>query len=109
MISRNTYYTLVAAAATLAAALLWHYQPNVAVSRGDVIGVVMLMGVAYFSDVVAFQFGNDAKFTTSIAQLPYLACIVLFQPIVAVPAITVAVMATNTYPQRRKPASFLFN
>jgi putative nucleotidyltransferase with HDIG domain len=108
-IKSDTYFNLVTLVAALFSVAIWQLAPVIPISRADVIGVAMLMGVAYLSEVLAFTFGNDVKFATSIASLPFLASIVQFSPRLSVPAIALAVLASSRYPQRRSLRIASFN
>jgi putative nucleotidyltransferase with HDIG domain len=107
---KPSYYTsLVVVAAVCLVVTLQRFLPHVSVSREDLVGVIMLVAIGYLSDVLAFTFGSDVKFVTSVASLPYLAAIVAFSPRLAVPALAVSVALSNIYPKRRRPQVFIFN
>jgi putative nucleotidyltransferase with HDIG domain len=91
----RAYIGLVAAAAAafLLVAVDWHAL--LALSVRDYAGLVVLVGLAMFSDYLAVEVGQDKKVRTSIAYLPLLAIIFVFP----VAAVMVAVMAT-AFPAR---------
>ena len=105
----SIYISSVACVAFATIVALWRLTPAASLEQATLVGLGMLMLIAYVSDVLAFSFGTEVKFATSIAQLPYLAAIVLFSPRLAVPAIAIALVASNTYPQRRSAQKFIFN
>jgi putative nucleotidyltransferase with HDIG domain len=107
--SQNLFFGTIALAAVVICVALWPYAELRALAREDVIGLIMLMSVAYLSEALPFFFETGSKLAVSIATLPFLACVVLFPPGVAVPAISLTVLASNTYPHRRSPRSAIFN
>jgi putative nucleotidyltransferase with HDIG domain len=88
---------------------VWDLNPELYASSRDVVGVGMLMLIAYVSDVMAFTFGTDKRLNISTASLPFTAAIVLFNPLLAVSGVSIAVLAANFYPQRKSPIKSLFN
>jgi putative nucleotidyltransferase with HDIG domain len=103
------YTAFVVVAAGILLAALNQLYPSTTLRTEDIIGASLLVTIGYLSDALAFTFGNDVKFATSIASLPYLATIVAFSPRLAVPAIAAAVALSNIYPLRRRPQVFAFN
>lgn len=103
------YFNSVTVAAAAVLIVLWPYDALVHAKMEPIIGAGALVVIAYLSESLAFFFGSGVSLGVSIAYLPFLACIVLFPPAIAVPAIALAVAASSIYPNRRPRRTAIFN
>jgi putative nucleotidyltransferase with HDIG domain len=103
----NQNISLVALAALLVVWALWPFPNLLSISGEHLVGVLVLVVIAFFSDALPFK--GAPQLGTSVAFLPFLACIVIFEPDIAVPAITTAVIASNIFPTRRALNKAIFN
>jgi putative nucleotidyltransferase with HDIG domain len=103
------YFNLVTVAAATVLLVLWPYDALVHASMESLVGAGTLMLIAYASEALAFYLGSGVILGSSIAYLPFLACLVLFPPAVAVPAIAIAVAGSSIYPNRRPRRTAVFN
>ena len=107
--SVNAYIVAVALAAVATLLALWPYSALYSMPPERLLGAGVLVGLAFVSEGLAFYFGNKQLIASSVAFLPFLACVILFPPAVAVPAIGAAVLASNIFPHRRSFFKLLFN
>jgi putative nucleotidyltransferase with HDIG domain len=88
---------------------LWPYHALAAADGKQLAGATILVVIAFLSEALAFYFGSGAQLSASVSFLPFFACMVLFPPAIAVPAIALAVAASNIYPHPRPLKSAAFN
>lgn len=108
-VATRTFFLLTIAAALGLFASYWPFDALSQYTWQDWGGVVSIIVMASFSEVVAFHVGSGRAVRTSLSFLPYLAAIVLFEPPVSVLAIAVTVCVSNVYPTRRQFIKAAFN
>jgi putative nucleotidyltransferase with HDIG domain len=106
---QTLYFSTVALVAIGILVAMYPYSELINADKSDLGGAAMLVVIAFLSDALAFYFGSGAILAASIAYLPFLACIALFDSAIAVPAIVLAVAASNIYPHPRKLQAAVFN
>ena len=95
----------------MAACLVWAL-PGAAVASLpplDAIGVASFVAVGILAEAMAIDFGTGRPARSSLAFLPFLACTIVFQPIVAVAAVAVVTGVSTFALSRQTFAKAMFN